>query len=94
RPAGGMRRGVDDRQDLSQPANLISPPQWNRLGTFTEKLLHCRYFEVLSGVFFMRFIFPGVLPQYLGYVRFPSAAASTSGQAVGKIFGAGRLIGV
>ena len=36
-----MRRGLDDRQDLSQLERLISSSQWNRLEAFTEKKLHC-----------------------------------------------------
>jgi putative transposase len=41
RPPGRVRRGLDDRQNLSQLERLISSSQWNRLQTFTEKKLHC-----------------------------------------------------
>jgi transposase-like protein len=44
RPAGRVRRGLDDRQNLSQLERLISSSQWNRLRTFTENKLHCHFF--------------------------------------------------
>ena len=36
-----MRRGVDDRKNLSQPEKLRLLSPWNHLEAFTEKKLRC-----------------------------------------------------